>query len=111
MLNCTRILVPRVRDLTPGKNTTCPGASYASKEEAKKIAIRKQFYLTVSRTSTPPHHAAFDVIVEFDSYEYQYLGKGVKVSPEIQPCVGPISHFCDVFLLARVATQDERNHD
>jgi hypothetical protein len=31
--------------------------------------------------------------VEFDSY----LGKGVKVSPKIQLCVGPISHFYDVF--------------
>jgi hypothetical protein len=41
-LNCTHILVPQVRDLTPGKNTTCPGANHISKEEAKKIAIRKQ---------------------------------------------------------------------
>jgi hypothetical protein len=29
------------RDLTQGENTTWPGASYISKEEVKKIAIRK----------------------------------------------------------------------
>ena len=92
-LNCTRISVPWVRDLTPGRNATWPGASY------------------ISHASTPPHHAnAFDVIVEFDSY----LGKGVKVSPEIQPCVGPISHCCCLWCFfggSCCDSQYERNHD